>query len=113
MRPGEKCKLIRKLFNYQIPRNPPWRKLEVCVDFMIHFSRGILIGVFIFFHLGHTSKLFLFVHWFQNCFRFRSRTFPSPGGNFFGTLVDLEGEKRQQNAKFHNWLKTHPKVLNA
>ena len=42
-----------------------------------------------------------------------SRVIRSSGGKFFSTLVDLEGEKREKNAKFCNWLKTHPKVLNA
>ena len=78
-----------------------------------HPTRVILIGVFEFICLGHTYKLFHFVHWFQNCFRFRSRTLRSSVGKFFGPLVDLEGEKRQKNAKFQNWLKTHPKLLNA
>ena len=91
-----------------------WIDLTSQIDSTYRYHiRGILIQVFIFFHLGHTSKLFLFVHWFQNCFRFRSRTLRSGGGKFFSTLFDLEGEKREKNAKFYNWLKTHPKVLNA
>ena len=45
-------------------------------------GRGILIEIFFFVCHGHTCKLFHFVYWFQNCFRFRSRTFPSHGGKF-------------------------------
>ena len=67
--------------------------------------RVILIGVFEFICLGHTYKLFHFVHWFQNCFRFRSRTLRSGGGKFFSTLVDLEGEKRE---KTHFWVGFKP-----
>ena len=48
-----------------------------------HVSRVILIQIFFFVCHGHTYKLFHFVHWFQNCFRFRSRTFPSHGGKFW------------------------------
>ena len=92
----------------------PWRPLTLSVGVVEGYPvRVILILVFEFFCLGHTYKLFHFVHWFQNCFRFRSRTLRSSGGKFFVTLVDLEGEKRQKKAKFQNWLKTHPKLRNA
>ena len=46
-------------------------------------GRVILILVFEFFCHGHTYKLFHFVHWFQNCFLFRSQALRSSGGKSF------------------------------
>ena len=45
--------------------------------------RVILIEISFFVCLGHTYKLFHFVHWFQNCFLFRSQELRSSGGKFF------------------------------
>ena len=46
------------------------------------------LGGFLFckslkFQIWHAAKLFPFAHWFQNCFCFCSRTFPSHVCNFF------------------------------
>ena len=54
--------------------------------------RVILIEKSFRYPILHVPKLIPLLHWFQNSFCFRSRTFPSHGGSFFGTLVDLEGE---------------------
>ena len=47
-------------------------------------DRGILIQKISEFPIGHAAKLFPLLHWFQNCFCFRSTTFPSHVGIFFG-----------------------------
>ena len=47
------------------------------------------------FWFWHAAKLFSLLHWFQNCFCFRSRTFPSHAGNFFG----LQWECSRGNCK--------------
>ena len=43
----------------------------------------LLIGQSLKFQILHAAKLFPFAHWFQNCFCFCSRTFPSHVNNFF------------------------------
>ena len=63
-------------------------------------TRVILIEKSFRYPILHVPKLISLLHWFQNSFCFRSRTFPSHGGSFFGTLVDLEGENGPKKAKF-------------
>ena len=63
-------------------------------------GRVILIEKSFRYPILHVPKLISLLHWFQNSFCFRSRTFPSHGGSFFGTLVDLEGENGPKKAKF-------------
>ena len=60
-----------------------------------------LLRFFIFFCLGHTCKLFHFVHWFQNSFCFCSKTFPSHGGNFFWLQWELQWENRKKKVFGH------------
>ena len=55
-------------------------------------NRVILIEKSLEFWFWHAAKLFSLLHWFQNCFCFRSRTFPSHVGTFFCSPVDLECE---------------------
>ena len=62
--------------------------------------RVILIEKSFRYPILHVPKLIPLLHWFQNSFCFRSRTFPSHGGSFFGTMVDLEGENGPKKAKF-------------
>ena len=59
---------------------------------LLVYIRVILIEKSFRYPILHVPKLIPLLHWFQNSFCFRSRTFPSHGGNFFGTMVDLEGE---------------------
>ena len=68
------------------------------------------IGWFLFwwsleFLFWHAAKLFSLLHWFQNCFCFRSRTFPSHVGIFFRTPVD---GTRSRNPEMQN-----PKIWKA
>ena len=76
-------------------------------------SRVILIEKSFRYPIVHVPMLISLLHWFQNTFCFLCSSTPSHGGSFFGTMVDLEGENGPKKAKFLNWLKTHPKVLNA
>ena len=66
----------------------------------LYQDRVILIEKSFRYPILHVPKLIPLLHWFQNSFCFRSRTFPSHGGSFFGTLVDLEGENGPKKAKF-------------
>ena len=79
--------------------------VSVSPSVSLFVSRGILIQIFFFVCHGHTYKLFHFVHWFQNSFCCCSRTFPSHAGNFFGTMVDLEGENGPKKPNFKIGLK--------
>ena len=80
--------LTRQGANY-----PPQKGVALCI-------RVILIEKSFRYPILHVPKLIPLLHWFQNSFCFRSRTFPSHGGSFFGTMVDLEGENGPKKAKF-------------
>ena len=68
----------------------------------------IPLGWFLFwwsleFWFWHAAMFFPLLHWFQNCFCFRSRTFPSHVGTFLCTqadLVILRGETARKKNHF-------------
>ena len=83
---------------HQIPEVLPLKDGKI-------YPNAATLGWFLFQWISehpilHVPKLIPLLHWFQNSFCFRSRTFPSHGGNFFGTMVDLEGENGPKKAKF-------------
>ena len=85
-------------FHCSIPKwRAPFRILTTAVKLGKPYScqeSGRQIGWFLFnkkldFFIWHAAKMLHFAHWFQNCFCFCSRTFPSHVCNFFSTLMGI------------------------
>ena len=89
------------------------QKNRTKIHSLVHSRVILILEKILNFTMGIPASCFILFTGFRTVFVFTLGTLRSSGGKFFGTLVDLEGEKRPKKAKFQNWLKTHPKLLNA